>query len=92
MFYAAEALLLTKELRFHKHYAVISALGKDFVAANQFPKHLHSFLTAAFNMRNAGDYIAKDVISNTSAAKVLSQSAEFLEYTKQYLNSIGFNL
>jgi len=69
MFYAAEALLLTKELRFHKHFAVLSALGSEFVSAGIFPKHLHSFLTSAFDMRNAGDYTAKDVVTKGAAEK-----------------------
>lgn len=31
MFYCAEALLLTKDLKFSKHSAVIAAFGRDFV-------------------------------------------------------------
>ena len=39
MFYVAEALLLTKNLSFSKHSAVIGAFGKEFVKTEIMPKN-----------------------------------------------------
>lgn len=36
MFYVSQALLLTKDIVFSKHSAVISAIGKEFVKSDCF--------------------------------------------------------
>jgi len=43
MFYTVEALLLSQNLTFSKHSAVISAFGKNFVKTGIFPgrENLH---------------------------------------------------
>jgi uncharacterized protein (UPF0332 family) len=51
MFYVAEALLLTKNLSFSSHKAVISAFGKEFVKKGLLPQSLHQYLRNAFNLR-----------------------------------------
>ena len=40
MFYLAEAVLITKDLSFSSHKAVISAFGKEFVKKGILPKVL----------------------------------------------------
>jgi uncharacterized protein (UPF0332 family) len=42
MFYTAEAVLLTKNLSFSKHSAVIAAFGKEFVKPAILPKNCES--------------------------------------------------
>ncbi|PIY16639.1 MAG: hypothetical protein COZ15_05010 [Elusimicrobia bacterium CG_4_10_14_3_um_filter_49_12_50_7] len=44
MFYCAEALLLTKDLRFSKHSAVHSAFGQYFAKTGEIKKKLHKIL------------------------------------------------
>ncbi len=56
MFYCAEALLLTKDLRFSKHSAVIAGFGKEFVKKGLLPMELHKSLVKAFRERQKGDY------------------------------------
>ncbi len=51
MFYCAEALLLTKDLKFSKHSAVIAAFGRDFVKTGLLSKELHSYLIKGFRER-----------------------------------------
>ena len=47
MFSVAQALLLSKDLSFSKHSAVISAFGQHFAKTGILPRHLHrAFLTA----------------------------------------------
>ena len=56
MFYAVEALLLTKEMSFSSHKAVISAFGEQFVKTGIFKKDFSKALTRAFEKRQIGDY------------------------------------
>lgn len=56
MFYASEALLLTRNLYFSKHKGVISAFGKEFVKTGEFPPNLHRYISEAFDARQAADY------------------------------------
>ena len=56
MFYCSEAVLLTKEMSFSRHSAVIAAFGKYFIKSGIFPEELHSFLLDAFKARQLGDY------------------------------------
>ncbi len=51
MFYSAEALLLTKDLKFKKHAAVISAFGREFVKTGRFAEKYHRHLLDAFRER-----------------------------------------
>ena len=67
MFYCAEALLLTKDLSFSKHSAVIAAFGKHFVKTGLLPSTLHSYLRDAFKDRQTGDYEAVIAISKEQA-------------------------
>ncbi|MHA1262473.1 MAG: HEPN domain-containing protein [Candidatus Freyarchaeota archaeon] len=41
MFYAAQAILLTRNLAFSKHSTVISAFGKEFIKNGLLPPTLH---------------------------------------------------
>jgi uncharacterized protein (UPF0332 family) len=43
MFYSAEAVLLTKDLKFKKHSAVISGFGKEFVKTGEFEEKYHGY-------------------------------------------------
>lgn len=56
MFYAALALLATKNLSASKHSGIIALFNKEFVKEGAFPRDLAAALTAAFDMRNKTDY------------------------------------
>ena len=56
MFAAAEAMLLSKELSFSKHSAVISAFGRHFAKTGIVPTRLHRAILIAQEDRQAGDY------------------------------------
>ena len=44
MFYTTEALLLSKNLSFSSHKAVITAFGKEFIKTKELPSNLYRFL------------------------------------------------
>ena len=48
MFFAAEALLLTKELEFSSHRGTLSAFGQHFIKTGIFPKEMSRALYEAF--------------------------------------------
>lgn len=67
MFYAVEALLLSRELSFSRHSGVIAAFGKEFVKTGAFDSRFHRRLLHAFKLRNAGDYGAVHAVSEENA-------------------------
>ncbi len=67
MFYAARALLLGEGARFHKHSAVISALGERFAKTGRMPSEYHSYLIAAQDARITGDYEFQEQVPETEA-------------------------
>jgi len=88
MFYCAEALLLSKGLKFSKHSGVISAFGQEFIKAKLLPGELHSYILDAFSQRGKGDYDIAP-LERKDAEDLLDKAKIFLEKTKGYLESQG---
>ncbi|MFQ5962910.1 MAG: HEPN domain-containing protein [Candidatus Scalinduaceae bacterium] len=85
MFYAAEAVLLTKQLSFSSHRGVIAAFGEHFVKTEIFPRELGREFNRAFAKRQLGDYEYTFVISKEEAEKILKSSESFVDRITQYL-------
>jgi uncharacterized protein (UPF0332 family) len=85
MFYCAEGLLLTKEMSFSKHSAVISAFGRYFVKTGLFPTILHFHFLNAFRDRQKGDYEVINEITKSEADAHIKNAKEFLTLTIKYL-------
>lgn len=79
MFYAVEALLLSRELSFSKHSAVIAAFGKDYVKAGLLDSRYHRYLLNAFDLRNAGDYGTMHIVSEEKARQTIVEARELLD-------------
>ena len=47
-FYTTEAILITNNLSFSKHKAVIAVFGKEFVKPGLIPQQLHHYIADAF--------------------------------------------
>jgi len=78
MFYIAEAILLTKELRFTSHKGLISSFSKEFIKSGIFNVKFGKMLREAFDIRQNSDYeIIPDITEN--------KTKEFLEEAKKYL-------
>jgi len=78
MFYAAEALLLHRNMSFSRHARVIAALHREYVASGELSRENHAALQRAFNDRNVADYDAPGVIGEV-AEETLSAAATFLD-------------
>ena len=85
MFYAVEALLLSREHSFNKHSAVIAAFGKEFVKSGIFDNRFHRFIMGAFDLRNAGDYGSMHAVSAEKAQQTIDEARELYEAIKRYL-------
>ena len=83
MFYCAEALLLTKDLSFSKHSAVISFFGKEFIKTKILPKRLYEYIVNAFKDRSISVY-ETTVIEKERAEKVIKNAEMFIKETKKY--------
>jgi uncharacterized protein (UPF0332 family) len=90
MFYCAEALLLTKDMKFSKHSAVISYFGREFVKSGLLSRELYDYLLKGFRERQIGDYETLN-LPLFEEAKELTQDAKiFLETTEMYLRKVGY--
>lgn len=85
MFYCVEALLLTKDLAFSKHSAVISFFGKEFIKTGILPKKFYTYISDAFKERQKGDYEAILYPEREECELILSRTDEFLKAAKEYL-------
>jgi len=87
MFYAAQAVLLTKKLTFSSHKGVISAFGKHFIKTGIFPKEMGRELNRAFEKRQIGDYCYTFVVSDEEAVQMLRYGKEFVDKITSWLNA-----
>jgi uncharacterized protein (UPF0332 family) len=87
MFYAAQALLLTKNLSFSKHAALISAFGREFVKSALLERKFHRYLADAFRLRQAGDYETTSSVNKEEARKLIEQADEFIAAAESYLKN-----
>ena len=85
MFYAVEALLLSRDLSFSKHSAVISAFGKDYIKTGIFEVRLHRYIMDAFDLRNAGDYGSMHAVNSEKAQQTINEARELYGVINQYL-------
>lgn len=92
MFYTTQALLLTKNLSFSKHKAVISVFAKEFVKTGPLSGKLHRYLRDAFRVRQLGDYGAPGSVSREKTKTIIEQAREFIEEIEEYLRKEGYNL
>ena len=84
MFYVAEALLLSREISFSSHSAVIAAFGQIFAKPQILDPKFHRYLIDAQDMRNLGDYGIGQQILPQSVQEMLVWASEFIE-TAQFI-------
>ncbi len=86
MFYLVSAILLTKEMNFSKHQAVVASFGQHFVKTKIFEQKFHQYLVEAFEQRQIGDYEPLEEITKETAQKSIDHALEFLKAVKDYLS------
>jgi uncharacterized protein (UPF0332 family) len=86
MFYAAQALLLTKGLTFSKHSGVIASFGRDFAKQNIIPMEFHRYLIEAQEDRNVGDYGIGPGIAADEADEQIARAEEMIRVIEDLLS------
>jgi len=89
MFYATEAILLTKNLKFSSHKSVISLFGEHFVRSGIFPSELGRDLSKAFDERLTGDYSFKSITTKRVAEEAVNRAEDFVKNIEEYLVKEG---
>jgi uncharacterized protein (UPF0332 family) len=89
MFYAAQALLNEKGLRFRKHAGVHSAFAEQFVKSGLIDKRYHRWLLAGFSKRITADYGIEAELTLEDATLLIGQAREFLGAAKTFLEKKG---
>ena len=90
MFYCAEAMLLSKDMRFSKHSAVISFFGREFIKSGLLSEELYGHLLKGFRERQIGDYEALNLPLLEDSQEIGSEAEIFLMATEAYLGKIGY--
>lgn len=78
-FYAATALLLSEELSFGKHSAVLSFIHKDFVKTGKMSKEHGKNLNWLFELRGVGDYGVTFHVSQQDAKRAIQVATAFTQ-------------
>ena len=89
-FYGIEAILLTENLVFSKHSAVIGAFSQHFVKTAIFPKEFTKLISRLFRQRQLGDYEFELSIGKDEALEDLGYAERIVQAIESYLIREGF--
>jgi uncharacterized protein (UPF0332 family) len=89
MFYAASALLASKDISRSKHSGVHSAFGQYFVKPGLIEPQYVRMLINAFNVRLDSDYEVRPALNRALAEDILRDAQKFVERTVLYLEQEG---
>lgn len=81
MFYIAQALLLTREVRRSKHSGVLAAFQEQFVKTGEIPARFFYLLRNGFEDRAEGDYGFAEIDRSQAEAAV--------EAARQFVDELG---
>ncbi|MGE5343173.1 MAG: HEPN domain-containing protein [Candidatus Omnitrophota bacterium] len=85
MFYAVEALLLSRNLSYSKNSAVISAFWKTFVKTGILDAKYHRYILDAFHLRNKDECGAMNVVPKEKAEEIISNTFDLLNVIQSKL-------
>jgi len=85
LFYTAEALLLSRDLSFSSHSAVIANFGKEFAKTGTLNSKFHHYLMESQDRRNIGDYSVLAEATKEEVREMLAWAKEFIKVAESYL-------
>jgi uncharacterized protein (UPF0332 family) len=88
IFYAARALLVTRDLDSPKHSGVIALFNKEFVKEGVISKDLGKIFNDLFEIRSAGDYEDGKTFSKSEVEEYLIKCNTFIVGIKQALQKM----
>ncbi|NUN97969.1 MAG: HEPN domain-containing protein [Candidatus Omnitrophica bacterium] len=86
MFYAAQAVLLGRGLRFRKHSGVHAAFGEHPAKGGLIEQKYHRWLLDSFDKRREGDYGINASLNHEEAEELIEQGMEFINAMEKFLN------
>jgi uncharacterized protein (UPF0332 family) len=87
MYYATQALLLSKNIDTSTHKGTIRLFGQHFVKTGQISPELAKVLSDAYELRQLSDYDADFIGTPTQAEDILGQARAFVAEVMQILNA-----
>ena len=85
IFYAALAILLTKDLGSSKHSGVLSLFDREFVKTNDVDRKWSKVFHDAFGLRATADYAKLAEVTVRQAAKSIQDAEEFVSWARAWL-------
>ncbi len=85
MFYAAEALLTSRGLRFRKHSGVHAAFGEHFIKTGLLGIQYHRWLLDAFDQRIVGDYEVEYSLNDNDVEQLIGEADKFVSAMQEFL-------
>jgi uncharacterized protein (UPF0332 family) len=82
MYYASQALLLSKNIKAKSHSGTITLFGKEIVAKGLIPKALGKRLNEAYDLRQKGDYDPNADFEYEDIEKFVDQASDFVNLLK----------
>lgn len=89
MFYAAQALLISRSVRRHRHAGVLSAFSEHFIKTELIETEYAKILANAFNARLGSDYDVMYSVDPATAKGVLQDAQKFIDRVKDHLDQMG---
>ncbi|HLF90729.1 MAG TPA: HEPN domain-containing protein [Anaerolineales bacterium] len=90
IFYAANALLITKGLSSSKHSGVISAFRQHFVKTGHIASEYSEIYGRVMGNRHAGDYELESPITKETAKLDLADAEKFVSEVENTLKNEGW--
>ena len=90
VFHSLQAILLTKELSFSKHSAVMSAFNKEFIYSGDFAKDFYTKIIRLFKDRQIGDYEYTKEIDRESSETDVADTEMIINAIEEYLKNEGY--
>jgi len=85
IFYAALAILLTKDLGSSKHSGVLSLFDREFVKTNEVDRKWSKIFHDAFGLRATGDYAKLAEVTVQQTTKTIKNAEEFVFWAREWL-------
>ena len=85
MFYLAEALLLTRDLEFSRHSAVLAAFQQHFVRSGLLGVEQYEALRLGFERRQFADYGAEVATPASESEDLLRRAQAFVDAIEAHL-------
>jgi uncharacterized protein (UPF0332 family) len=89
-FYAASALLLTKDIVRSKHSAILAAFREHFIKTGRLDISFSDSFGQAFAARQIADYEMMGNVTQEQAQRLLEKAKAFFQEVTNYLTQAGY--